>query len=136
LFEISLNQNQDKTVWFGVESFGGRSTIKPDEPVPGRFRLDQNYPNPFDNSGQSGSQTKIKYFLPGNGKIRLTIYDLLGRTVRILVNQNQFAGDYGFDWDGRDGNGNRVEAGIYFYRMEVGLPGKKIDVTKKMIVLR
>lgn len=82
------------------------------------------------------STKKIKYFLPGNGKIRLTIYDLLGRTVRILVDQNQAAGDYSLDWDGRDGRGDRVEAGIYFYRMEAGLPRKKINATKKMIVLR
>jgi hypothetical protein len=135
VFEISLNQNQDRTVWFGVESFGGRAAIKPEEP-PIQFRLDQNYPNPFDNSGKSGSPTKIKYELPGKGKIRLTIYDLLGRTVRILVDENQVAGNYELDWDGRDANGKPVEVGIYFYRMEGNVSGQKLDVTKKMMVLK
>ncbi len=136
LFEIILDQNQTRTVWFGLECFGLKTRVPAGKSLPRRFQLGQNYPNPFYTHRQSAPATKIDYFLPDAGKIRLTVYDILGRTVCVLVDQHQTAGNYGQVWDGRDTTGNPVEAGIYFYRIESEIHGMRYDQTRKMVVLK
>ncbi len=103
--------------------------------VPSDFVLDQNHPNPFN------PQTNITYCLPMSGGIKLTIYDLLGRRVRTLVDGHQSSGYNSLDWDGTDDHGNPVASGIYFYRLEAeGFDGARnsvrISETKKMLLLK
>ena len=86
------------------------------ETQPADFELAQNYPNPFNPS------TTIGYALPKSGHVRITIYDLLGRHVRTLVDSRQSAGRFLTLWDGRDENNMPVAAGVYFYKMEAGDP--------------
>ncbi|MCU0644745.1 MAG: T9SS type A sorting domain-containing protein [bacterium] len=97
--------------------------------LPQHFELFQNYPNPFNSS------TELRYSLP-NGKVRylvqLKIYDVLGRLVKVLVDQEQSAGSYAVSWDGTDLGGNRVASGIYFYRLETGL----LKSIRKTLVLQ
>lgn len=79
------------------------------------FELYQNYPNPFN------SNTEIKYSLPrgkANYPVQLKIYDVLGRLVKVLVDQEQLAGIYSIGWDGTDLNGVTVASGIYFYFLD------------------
>ncbi len=82
--------------------------------VPKTFILEQNYPNPFNPS------TTITYELPQAEQVRITIYDLTGREVRQLVNENQAAGSYTVQWDGKNRNGQTVASGVYIYQMQAG----------------
>ena len=76
--------------------------------VPDRYALDQNYPNPFN------PVTKIKFDLPKQGFVSLKVYDILGREIRTLINENKFAGSYIVEFNGSD-----LPSGVYFYRLEV-----------------
>jgi hypothetical protein len=73
-----------------------------------------NYPNPFNAS------TNIRYTLHGRSRVSLTVYDLLGRRVRTLVDAIQEPGDYEIPWDACNASGVPVATGIYFYRFEKG----------------
>jgi hypothetical protein len=82
--------------------------------LPSGFTLSQNYPNPFNPS------TNIAFSLNGTEKTSLVIYDLLGRQIRMLVNEHLDAGDYIITWDGRNGTGAEAPSGTYFYRLAMG----------------
>jgi hypothetical protein len=102
---------------------------------PADFSLKQNYPNPFN------LKTHVTYSISMPGKIKLTIYDLLGRRVRTLSDEHQTPGSKSLHWDGKDDQGNTVATGIYFYRLEaVSLEGMNQMVhtseTKKMLLLK
>jgi hypothetical protein len=88
--------------------------------------LDQNEPNPFHRF------TQIRYALTEPGPVRLEIFDAAGRVVRTLVDATQQEGVYTVSWDGRDNPGERVEPGVYFYRVQTGASSD----SRKMIVLR
>ena len=76
--------------------------------IPTLFNLYQNYPNPFN------PITSLRYDLPEQAQVTLTIYDLIGREVTQLVNTTQQAGDRSVQWDATDSFGSPVSAGIYF----------------------
>jgi len=88
---------------------------------PADFTLYQNYPNPFN------PVTKIKYQLPLRSEVRLTVYDILGREIKVLVNQEKPAGTYEVQFDGSD-----LPSGVYFYRMETA----KYSAAKKFILIK
>jgi hypothetical protein len=94
--------------------------------IPTEFSLEQNYPNPFNPS------TVITYTIPEKGNIRLVVYDLLGRKIKTLVNEEQGRGLYQVEWDGRNEIGNKVTSGVYFYRLE----SETFLATKKMMMLK
>ncbi|HXX64453.1 MAG TPA: T9SS type A sorting domain-containing protein [Bacteroidota bacterium] len=77
--------------------------------VPATFDLAQNYPNPFNPS------TTIRYSLPKSSMVRLSIYDILGREVSVLVNEMKNVGTHEVRFDG-----SRLASGVYFYRMTAG----------------
>ncbi len=84
-------------------------------PLPMAFKLFQNYPNPFN------SQTQIQYQIASDGPVRLTIYNLMGHRVRVLVDERlQAAGTYQVSWDGRDENGLSLPSAIYLYELRSG----------------
>jgi hypothetical protein len=62
--------------------------------------------------------TKVTYSLPADRRVRLTVHDVQGRTLRVLVDQFRSAGIYTESWNGRDGRGARVAPGTYFIRLE------------------
>jgi hypothetical protein len=93
---------------------------------PESFSLFQNYPNPFN------PQTQINYALPQACHVRVTIYNLLGQRVRVLVDEHQNAGFRRIGWDGKDEQGVEAASGVYFYRLETG----GFIETKKMLLLR
>ncbi len=84
------------------------------ETAPQTFLLAQNYPNPFNPT------TNLHYELPRDVQVRLTIYNMLGQVVRVLVNEKQRVGVYAKQWDGRDDAGRLLPSGIYLYRLEAG----------------
>ena len=89
--------------------------------IPGTFVLSQNYPNPFNPT------TTINYSLPKAGNVTIMIYDILGREIRTLVNEEKTAGNYTVQF-----NGSNLSSGIYFYRMQSG----SFSQTKKLILLK
>jgi photosystem II stability/assembly factor-like uncharacterized protein len=88
--------------------------------IPERFSLYQNYPNPFN------PNTNIKFNLPKSSYVKLTIYDILGKEVAVLVNENLNAGSYIVDWNASD-----YPSGIYFYRL---VTGDFVGVKKMLLV--
>ena len=95
--------------------------------LPMEFSLAQNFPNPFN------PETTISFSLPQAGRVKLAVYNLLGREVRSLVANTMEAGSYKLVWNSLDNNGRTVSSGLYFYRLVVD---SKIIATKKMILLR
>jgi hypothetical protein len=98
--------------------------------LPGAYRLWQNFPNPFNPS------TTIAFEIPGNPEVsqpvRLTIYDIRGRTIRDLIESSLEPGRYKIHWDGRDDRGLVVASGIYLYTLRAG--GEAL--TRKMMILK
>jgi hypothetical protein len=93
---------------------------------PTAFILAQNYPNPFN------LKTNINYILSVASGTKLTIYDLLGKRVKTLVDEYQMPGYKSFDWDATDDKGNIVSSGIYFYQLQA----EGSTQTKKMLLLK
>jgi predicted esterase len=77
--------------------------------VPSQYRLEQNYPNPLNPS------TTIKFELPKASMVRLSVFDMLGREVSVLVNERRDAGVHEVKFDG-----SNLASGVYFYRMKAG----------------
>ena len=94
--------------------------------VPGTCGLMPNYPNPFNAS------TVIGYQLPVSGHVTLTIYDVLGRKVRTLLNAHREAGNYTARWDSKDDRGGELKSGVYFCVFEIG----DFSQTRKMVLTR
>ncbi len=88
--------------------------------------LYQNRPNPF------SPFTKIDYYLPEAGRVKIEIFDISGRRVARLINEMQSEGPHTVTWDGLGSNGNPVSSGIYFYRLDTG----KRKISRKMIRIR
>jgi len=59
----------------------------------------------------------IEFSLPQEARVQLTVYDLLGKKVRTLVDESKAPGAYSVIWDGNDDNGNPQSSGTYFYRL-------------------
>ena len=76
--------------------------------------------------------TKLRYAIPKNGLVIITIYDMLGRQVKTLINQTQDAGYRSVLWNATNDYGKPVSAGIYLYQIQAG----EYMQTKKMVVLK
>jgi hypothetical protein len=94
--------------------------------LPTEFGLAQNYPNPFN------PETNIDFQLPKESDVSLVVYNLLGQTVKTLVNGRVAAGEHTARWDGRDQNGSQVPSGVYFYKLTTS----EFTQTYKMTMLR
>ena len=94
--------------------------------VPQKFAIYQNYPNPFN------PITEIKYEITQEGYVSISVYDLVGRLVKTLINQKQSAGYYSINWDATNIQNLKVSAGMYIYRIESG----DFSKSKKMILLK
>ncbi len=97
-----------------------------DGPLPETYRLDQNYPNPFNPS------TSIGFSLKRASYVQLEIYNLLGQSVRTLVDKSLSTGNYETTWYGKDEAGRDVASGVYFYRL---ITDEYVG-TRKMLLLR
>ena len=103
-----------------------RFTLKRELVLPETFGLYQNYPNPFN------PITTLRYDLPEQAFVTLTIYDMLGREIVQLVNTTKEAGIKVVQWDSTDNMGNPVSAGVYLYQIQAG----EFVQTKKMVLLK
>ena len=96
-------------------------TSSEDEILPSSFALDQNYPNPFN------PVTTISYQVPSTGLVTLEVFDLLGRSVRVLVDGTVAAGQYTVDFEAAN-----LPSGVYLYRLTAG---ENVE-TKKMLLMK
>jgi len=95
--------------------------IDDEVPVPDVYFLSENYPNPFNPT------TNVKYGLPEDAHVTIMLYDILGRQVGTLVNEDQQAGYHQVQF-----NGDKLASGMYFFRMQAG----DFAETKKMMLLK
>ncbi len=109
-----------------INDFTTSVEIEKSQPVPVKFSLEQNYPNPFNPA------TRIRYNLSHTGHVKLVIYDILGRKVRILQNQVMTSGSHEVIWNGKNSSGTYVSSGIYFYKLEVN----DDSIIRKMVLLK
>ena len=89
--------------------------------IPASFALSQNFPNPFNPS------TTIKFSVPKNGFVNLKVYDLAGKEVSNLINENLIAGNYEASFDG-----SNLTSGVYFYRLQAN----GFTETKRMTLIK
>ncbi len=134
---IGLYQTQDGGVLVGQSPAGNgdgnidanefiefnliQTAIELNELYPVQFELKQNFPNPFN------SKTKIAFSIPFNDRIRLKVYDLLGKEVATLINDNLSAGFYAVDFESEN-----LPSGIYFYSLQTSHG----NLIKKMILIK
>ncbi len=105
-----------------LRNAAGLTSITPVSNIaPSEFALIQNYPNPFNPA------TKIKYLIPNAGEVRLSIYDILGREIAVLVNEKQNPGAYEIGW-----NAAGYPSGVYFYKITTS----EFTETKRMMLVK
>ncbi len=92
------------------------------EIIPDNYRLFQNYPNPFN------PITKIKFSIPERNIITLKIYDMTGKEISAIINQNLTAGSYEYEFDA-----SNLPSGVYFYKLT---SGSKFSEVKKMVLIK
>jgi hypothetical protein len=148
--EVGHYHNEDHTAWdilvsgstafvaqtdagFIIYEYYGPTSINDSNEttssLPRLFSLSQNYPNPFNPS------TTIQYDIPeGNGTVpvKILVYDIRGRLVRKLVDEEKESGSYQVHWDGIDERGLQVSTGLYLYRLEAS----ELSVSRKMLIVR
>jgi hypothetical protein len=96
------------------------------EAVPKEFALHQNYPNPFNPS------TKIRYDVPKETRVTLTVYNVIGQEVAKLVDEVQSAGYKSVEWDTREAGGVEISSGVYFYTLKAD----DFVMTRKLVLIR
>jgi hypothetical protein len=94
--------------------------------VPYVYALDRNYPNPFNPT------TTIQYQMAAAGNVKLTVFDVSGREVKVLTNERQTAGNHTIQWDGRNQSGMAVSSGVYFVKMTAD----KYQHVQKMLLVK
>jgi hypothetical protein len=128
-----LDTNLDTLIYRSIEycldsNFVNSVRIKNEDILANRYSISQNYPNPFNPS------TTIKFALPVNAEVKLTIFNILGEQVEVLQSGLMNAGSYELQWNAV---GSSMSSGIYFYHIEVnGVNGSRFAQTKKMILLK
>ena len=90
------------------------------------YKIHQNYPNPFN------PFTTLKYDLPKDEFVTITVYDMLGNLIKNLVNTNQSSGHKLVQWNATNNQGELVSAGMYIYTIQAG----EFRQTKKMVLLK
>jgi len=116
---VTFIDNSDTTRQFsavtnsaGEYTIGLATSVSSDNSQPTAFELEQNYPNPF------SSSTAISYTLDKAVEAQVTIYDILGREIKRFTVGPGEAGRYRVVWHGLNNRGERVPAGVYFYRLQ------------------
>ena len=96
------------------------------ENIPSTFSLSQNYPNPFN------PVTKLDYNLPLRSKVNISIYNVLGQEIKILVNGVKEYGYHTITWNGKDDLGREMASGVYFAR----ITSHGFTKTRKMLLVK
>ena len=127
-FAVAASEEHPKSLKLlvGKSEFIGE-TVASVENIPTEFELSQNFPNPFNPT------TTIRYGLPRDEWVTLKIYNLLGKEVATLLNnERKTAGSHVAIWNGRNSQGQIVASGIYVYQLRAG----EFSFTRKMAMVR
>ena len=135
-FEVDRDAglNRRDTIEFLIVGRGGplmskKVTLSYGLPI--NYQIEQNFPNPFNPT------TTIYYQLPADSRVTLEIYDIHGREVRTLVDEQKSAGYYTVLWDATNNAHNKVSSGVYIYRIDAtGVGGSGFNGLRKMILLK
>jgi PKD repeat protein len=119
LEDMSLGSRGDKIHEILSTYLVGQSNIE-------RFSLGRNFPNPFN------PITTIDFSIPRECHVTLEVYNVLGQTVKMLVNESMSQGYHSVTWDATNDNGNPVPTGVYFYRMTAD----EFNMVRKMLLIR
>ena len=114
------------TLTFQVSLLGEDVLSAQELDMPMAFSLHQNYPNPFN------PITLLRYDLPNDGLVNITIYDMMGRIVKTLVNGSQTAGFKTIQWNATNNKNEPVPAGLYLYTIQT----EEFRQAKKMVLLK
>jgi len=114
------------TLTFQVSLLGEDVLSAQELDMPMAFSLHQNYPNPFN------PITLLRYDLPNDGLVNITIYDMMGRIVKTLVNGSQTAGFKTIQWNATNNKNEPVPAGLYLYTIQTEV----FRQAKKMVLLK
>jgi D-alanyl-D-alanine carboxypeptidase len=127
---ITISVMMNKDINTGSIAIDFMNTVISNNPIgiepistitPGKFSLEQNYPNPFN------PETNIRFSIPERSFVKIKIFDVTGKQVELLLNENVNAGTYEVKW-----NASMKPSGVYFYRIEAG----NFSKTRKMIVIK
>jgi len=117
-----LSISSESASAFRVDAEPVTDIASSDEALPSDMMLSQNYPNPFNMS------TNIEYALTEHSHVRLSIYDILGREIDVLVNESQTAGNYRVCWRAD----NDIASGVYYYRLQTD----EATISKRMVLTK
>jgi hypothetical protein len=126
----SVDAVSSRLVWISGESSGILHTTNGGgitsvhtlhSEIPTHFELEQNFPNPFN------PETRIQFTLANKSKVSLKVFDVLGREVAILVDDERVAGNYVVAW-----NSSGFSSGVYYYQLHSGT----LVATRKMLLIR
>ncbi|MCA9730551.1 T9SS type A sorting domain-containing protein [candidate division KSB1 bacterium] len=115
--DVELVSGDYFSLGYGIAATG----VVRDSEMPTTFRLEQNFPNPFN------PETEIRYVLPEAALVKITVYDILGRKVAELVNERKVAGKHSVKF-----NASHFSSGLYFYRISAG----RNTAVRKMLFLK
>jgi len=127
-FTFSSNENsgikEEGTITFSIQTTNGKSwqkLFKVQAVLPDKFELMQNYPNPFN------PNTTIKFSLPTDIRVTLKVFNILGETVKVLVNEERKAGIHYVEFDA-----SQLASSVYFYTIEAG----NFKTVRKMLLMK
>ena len=123
---IQYNNNDRGIISYSFTEPFPRPYIPAPIPLPHKFALENNYPNPFN------PNTILEFSLPTGEWVNLAIYNILGQRVRVLIDEFRLPGEHSIIWNGINDNGEGVSSGIYFARLAAG----KNVATLKMTLLK
>ncbi len=124
IFRFSLGDDY-KTVAYSTD-LQATSMSQAYNDIPDNYNLLQNYPNPFNPT------TTIEFEISQPSNVKVNIYDVAGRMIKELINEQKNTGKYSVTWNGKDNSGNTVASGNYFYQI---ISGDFVQA-KKMILLK
>ncbi|SUZ89169.1 uncharacterized protein METZ01_LOCUS42023 [marine metagenome] len=124
---MDINSSEEIWSFFSMVIDNAVSVYQEDnDQIPNEYELEQNYPNPFN------PVTTLIYSLTEENMVKITVYDMLGRKVRTLVNAAREAGRWSVRWDATNDQGGPVSDGVYLYQIRTD----KFSETKKMIFIK
>ena len=125
---LSKTDNGSTSSYSTTGSFttSGATSVEEQETIPTAYELSQNYPNPFNPT------TRINFAIPQNSFVTIKVYDMLGREVKTLINQQMVSGNHSIDWNADNNLGIKVATGMYIYRITAG----NFVSTKKMVLIK
>ena len=120
--KVSNNYNEGGAIFLDLTEVATLTNINlTSSEIPADHSLSQNYPNPFNPA------TKIRFDIPQNGNVKLSVFNSIGQEVSVLVNRELSAGSYEYTFDG-----SKLTSGVYFYRIEAG----EYSRIKKMTLIK